>query len=272
MQQIIKGDTLSLITRKFVSSVKTASIGLDEKTDLNEILKSIPHVKLHEGYSLGAYRVGDMMGDHVVLYPFRTGSTDVYDPGEPNRDIEHKAFFDIDRYYDKAQKGDEEAKKTLELIHNPIPFRDGQVVRSSILWCADESIPQLKDYLDIDFTPESIWESLLLLVLSSNYLPHRWHGCYANGVIVLYYISLRKASEYSFSHGGIDWKPFKSDDRLLPSVKMIDESQATVNVCRWNSWRGLDRLTYNAFREGRTIRFEREDPDNIIKYNCGIHF
>jgi hypothetical protein len=95
---------------------------------------------------------------------------------------------------------------------------------------------------------------------------------YANGELVLTPGDLKKVfRDYEKVDSSV-WKPLLTDDRLLPSVTLHNELQATVSVCRWNDWRGLDRLTYHAFGGGRTISFEREDPVNLIEYNCGIHF
>lgn len=272
MESQLKGEPLATTAHTFIKQLESVRFNIDDKPGIDILLQSLPHIRLRSGYSLGWYREGDFWGKHVHLYPFRTGSTDEYDPGIHNRDIEQKMYLDIMHTFEEAKKGDAEAAEILEQRRNPTPFRDGQVIRCSIMLGADDSVPQLQDYLDIDFTIESVWESLLLLNLSVNYLPHSWHGMYANGELVLAPDDLRKVFRGYQKVNSSVWKPFLTDDRLLPSVTLHNELQATVNVCRWNDWRGLDRLTYHAFRGGRTISFEREDPVNLIEYNCGIHF
>ena len=269
MQPQLKGAPLTQTARQFIAAIKATKFA--DTIDLQNLLDTLPAVHLRPGYSLGWYREGEWMGTHVHLYPFRTGSKDEYDPGIHNRDIEHKSFLDIIHLFERAKKGDAEAAQIIEQREHPTPFRDGQFIRCSIMMGADDSVPKLKDYLDIDFTPESVWQSLLLLELSSNYLPHGWHGGYANGTIILEPDDLKKEIRYCRLERS-QWEPFLTDDRLIPSVTMLSDAEALITFCRWGDWSGLGYMTYHAFRDGRTIRFDRQDPVNLIKYDCGIRF
>lgn len=269
MQPQLKGAPLIITARQFIAAIKATKFA--DTIDLQPLLDKLPVVRLRSGYSLGWYREGDMMGTHVHLYPFRTGSTDEYDPGIHNRDIEEKIYLEILHTIDEARKGDAQAAQIVEQRRHPTPFRDGQIIRCSIMLGADDSVPKLQDYLDIDFTPESVWQSLLLLELSRNYLPHGWHGAYANGTIILEPDDLRHEVRYC-RFGRSQWEPFLSDDRLIPSVTMLSDTEALITLCRWGNWSGLSYITYHAIREGRNIRFDRQTPVNLIKYNCGFRF
>ena len=268
MQPTLKGAPLAQTARQFIATIKATKF--TDTLDLQNLLDVLPAVHLRPGYSLGWYREGDMMGTHVHLYPFRTGSTWEYDPGIHNRDIDNKGYLDILHDLREAEKGDAQAAEIVYQRRNPTPFRDGQIIRCSLMMGADKSVPKLHDYLDIDFTPQSVWQSLLLLELSSNYLPHGWHGGYANGTIILDPDDLKRVIPNRIEHS--QWQPFLTDDRLIPSVTMLSDTEARITVCRWGSWSGLNYMTYHAFRDGRTIRFDRQDPVNLIKYDCGIRF
>ena len=269
MQPQLKGAPLAQTARQFIATIKATKF--TDTLDLQNLLDVLPAVHLRPDYSLGWYREGDMMGTHVHLYPFRTGSTWEYDPGIHNRDIDNKGYLDILHDLREAEKGDEEAAQIVHQRRNPTPFRDGQIIRCSIMMGADKSVPKLQDYLDIDFTLESVWQSLLLLELSSNYLPHGWHGGYANGTIILEPNDLKHEVRYCRLERS-QWEPFLSDDRLIPSVTMLGDSIALITFCRWGDWSGLSYYTYHAYREGRTIRFDHQEPENLIKYDCGIRF
>lgn len=272
MQQTLKGAPLIKILPDFIREVDISHEELLNRKDLNNILTTLPHVKLRKGYSLGAYRFGDWMGWLVEMYPFRTGSTDEYDPEGLNMKMENKSLKSRLLHFFKVKRDDEENKQNIEQISKPVPFRDGQIIPYSLLLNRIGTIPKLKDYLEIDFTPESVWESLLLLELSSNYLPHGWHGGYANGSIIANEQDLIDECEGMRNLKETAWRPFLTDERLIPSVTMAGAFEASINVCRWNDWRGLDQLTFHAYREGHTIRFECDEPVNLIKYDCGVCF
>jgi len=268
MQPQLKGTPLAQTARQFIAAIKATKF--DKTIDLQHLLDTLPAIHLRQGYSLGWYREGDMMGTHVHLYPFRTGSTWEYDPGIHNRDIENKNFLDFLEYWDKARHGDKKAARIIEQRENPKPFHDGQIIRCSIMMGADDAVPKMEYYLDVDFTPESVWQTLLLLVLSENYLPHGWHGGYANGTIILDPDDLKRVIPSRIERS--QWQPFLTDDRLIPSVTMLSDTEALITVCRWGGWSGLNYMTYHAFYDDRSIRFSRQDPVNLIKYDCGIRF
>ena len=102
MQPTLKGAPLAQTARQFIATIKATKF--TDTLDLQNLLDVLPAVHLRPGYSLGWYREGDFMGTHVHLYPFRTGSTDEYDPGIHNRDIENKhlmVFEEFDIHMEK---------------------------------------------------------------------------------------------------------------------------------------------------------------------------
>ena len=78
--------------------------------------------------------------------------------------------------------------------------------------------------------------------------------------------------ERSWNLKEADWKPFLTDERLIPSVTMLNDTEALIHFCRWGDWSGLDSYDYHAYYEGRTIRFEHQEPVNLLKYDCGNRF
>lgn len=267
MQTQLKGAPLAQVTLQFIAAIKATKF--NTTIDLKCILKSLPDVRLRTGYTLGSYRIGDWLGNKVILYPFRKGAKSEYDPGEIHRDIE--SFNKIGIFFD-AKKGDPEAIRILEEREKPVlPFADGQYVNGCLSLEAQKTVPVLKDYLDVDFTPMSIWQSMLLLEEASNYLPNGWHGGYFNGTIILDEACFKHEIRYCRLERS-QWEPFQTDDRLIPSVTMLSVTEALITFCRWNDWSGLTYKTYHAFRDGRTIRFDSQEPENLIKYDCGIRF
>ena len=218
--------------------------------DLREIMEALPHVKMKEGYSLDGYYAGDWRNATMKMYACATDSLDEYDPAVPEVRT---------RWFDAAKR---------KATPSPVPFRDGQVIVGTIPYSASKTVPPLEKYLDIDFTPEAIWEAMLLVVEACSYLPHRWHGSYARGVLVVDVESLAECCE-----GKVDraiWSPFLEDSRLIPSVTMLSENEARIHYCRWGEWSGLYCIDILAARDGRSLAFGAPEQHALIEYDCGI--
>ena len=148
--------------------------------DLREIMGALPHVRLKEGYTLDACMVGDLRNAQMSLYVYRKDSVNYYNPGEDHYNVENDVFEGLEpnTFYGGCPGA-------LYEVAAPIPFLDGQVIAGTISFPAFSTVPPISDYLDVEFTYQSIWEALLLIVEAKSYLPHRWHGSYANGILVV---------------------------------------------------------------------------------------
>lgn len=268
MEQTTQQELFAHTTYHFKRAIK--AIKFSETRDLNKVMESLPHIKLREGYSLGHYITGDFFGFAENLYPFRIGASNEYDPGQEHRDIKHHNFFEL---YQKAEEGDEEAKRLVKIWENPIPFQDGQYVNGELSITASGTVPKLADYLELDFTPISIWESYLLLVEAKSYLPNGWHGAYANGELIMDNNNLISVCSERRKLKESGWESLLNDSRIIPSVTIGSDNEALIQYCRWSDWGGLKRITAHAHKKRRSVSFEVEkERETLIKYDCGIRF
>ncbi len=231
--------------------------------DLRDIMTALPHIQFKDGYTLDAYYVGDRRNARMKLYAYLMDSTEDYNPGPVG----------VHQNPDNMLKGIHwigEGKREDDKIPEPTPFMDGQVINGTISFAASKTVPPLEDYLDIDFTGEAIWEAMLLIEESASYLPHRWHGGYSNGRLIVDQNGLMHSCLNRLKRAV--WEPFLQDARLIPTVEMISEKEAMVHYCRWNDWGGLSSINILATRVNRSLRFDREKPVKLIDYDCGLRF
>ena len=268
MDHIVQGNRFAQVLHNFEQKIRETDF--DKAIFLQVILDTLPHIKLKDGYTLGCYSVGDGIDSIMYFYPLRKDAVEEYGPDASKIDKRGKRFwqklFGL-RKDDDLYNEDWDSDK---------PFQDGQIIRGTLPFGC--RVPELKKYLDIDFTPDTIWESLLLLEESENYLKHGWHGCYRNGKIVVDNQSV--IDVFTNLNTGIsstkieeaDWKPFLDNERILPIVNLKSDTEAIVHYCHWSDWSGLDRFTVRAYKDGRSIRFERDNPVNLVEYDCGYVF
>lgn len=305
MNQSLTGEPLATITHIFEQNIKMDYKDPLKHRDLKHIMDALPHIKLKDGYSLGCFRPSDKhsSGEYARLYPFRTGSKEVYKPKSRRIDKErlnsYRTSIEI-----KAKQGDGVAKRILKIMDEDklIPFLDGQYIGKEIGYVASITVPRLNDYIEIDLTPESIWESMLLMEESISYLPHFWHAIYSKGVLLVDDKSFKEVHGDPFYDESLD---VKADDQPLrkydmtelesfcqnskelmdflwegrtpncgvyPTVNIINEKEAVVSYCRWDCWNGILLKIAHAFIEGHSIHFKYEEPYTIFPYDCGICF
>ena len=265
LHQISQPNDLAAATHRFERKINETDFR--EFWDLRGILEALPHIRLKDGYALDAYYVGDRSNAKMKLYAYVMDSTDEYCPGPEgiHQDPEDRfRRFDWSRLLLNKKKDEEET------VPPPIPFKDGQVIVGTISYEAGETVPPLENYLDIDFTPEAVWEAVLLVIEAGSYLPHRWHGGYSRGLLVVDRQSLIRVC-----HERLDksvWEPFLTDERIVPSVKMLSAEEAAVQYCHWSDWGGLSIKSIKVTRVGRSLEFKREKWETLIEYDCGLRF
>jgi len=239
MQETLsKRNPFAIATHRF--EAKLNELDLFSYWDLREIMDSLPHLRFKEGYTLDGCRIGDKRDSIMRLYVYEQDSTDKYNPGPSG----------------------EKPK--------PIPFKDGQVISGLISYEAFETVPPIEDYLDIDFTQESIWEAVLLIRESCNYLKHGWHGGYNNGRLVVDVSSLIQVATDKLVESSLE--RWIKDERIAPKVDMLDDNHAKVAYCHWSDWRGLDYIVLLVTRDGRSLKFKEISKETLEKYDCGIIF
>ena len=235
--------------------------------DLRDVMTALPHIRFRDGYTLDAYHAGDRRNSKMKLYAYLTDSTDDYRPGpvgvHQDPDNMLRGLLWSRGLSGKGKVGEYKEPE-------PVPFKDGQVINGTISLAASKTVPPLEDYLDIDFTPEAVWEAMLLVEESGSYLPHRWHGGYSNGRLIVDQNALMHSCLYRLKRAV--WEPFLRDARLIPSVEMVSDKEAMVHYCRWNDWSGLSSMNIRATRVNRSLRFDREEPVKLINYDCGLRF
>lgn len=242
---------------------KMKEVNLHTFWDLRDIMDALPHLGFKEGYMLDGCMVGDRRNATMKLYAYKQDSRDKYIPGKRGVHLnpEHDVYDFECRYHWYQFK---------RKIKAPVPFRDGQVIEGTVSSAAFDTVPALDKYLVMDFTPEAIWEAVLLIKEARNYLAHRWHGSYSNGRLIVDSTSLIQSCTGKLEEEAIDtWLRY---EHLYPSVKIIDDNHAVVNYCRWGDWRGLTNTTIDVVRSGKSICFEKEVITDLVKYDCGIRF
>ena len=260
-----KRNELAIATHRFEQNMQKVNFG--NFWDLRDIMNGLPHIHFREGYTLDGCYVGDRSNASMKLYAYKMDSTDKYIPGKSGVHLNPEDMFRLKNLWAKVS-GQKEADE--DEIAAPVPFKDGQVIEGTISYEAFKTVPPVSDYLDVDFDEKSIWEAMLLLEEASNYLPHRWHGGYANGRLVVDGTSLIQSCNGHLSKE--EWEPFLNDERISPKVEILSEDTAQVSYCRWGDWSGLTYTVLKAIRKGRTISFEEVSTDRLLEYDCGIRF
>lgn len=260
-----KRNELAIATHRFEQNMQ--KVNFYTFWDLRDIMNGLPHIHFREGYTLDGCYVGDRSNASMKLYAYKIDSTDKYIPGKAGIHLNPEDMFRLRGLWKKieGEGGTEEDK-----IDPLVPYKDGQVIEGTISYEAFKTVPPVNDYLDIDFDEKSIWEAMLLLEEASNYLPHRWHGGYANGRLVVDGTSLIQSCNGHLSKE--EWEPFLNDERISPKVEIISGDTAQVSYCRWGDWSGLTHTVLKATRIGRSISFEEVSTECLIEYDCGIRF
>ena len=265
MNHTIKGEKLAKVLHDFVR--KLSETDLHNKIDLKEILDTLPNIKLKKGYSLGSYFEGNCDGTSELLYPFRTGSTDEYEPGAMHRDMDLDSFW----IWRGWANHDPEAQKLKAELDNFVPFKDGQYASGCYSYESSETIPKLQDYLDVDFTPETVWEALLLTKEANSYLSQGYHTSYKVGKLIVDNKSLTDVCQNNNKFKTDNWKQLLNDERIIPKVTMTCDYIALVYYCRWNDDDGLIRFCLRASHNRRTINFEEVEKEYLIQYKNGLY-
>ena len=250
-------------TNRFETKIK--EFNFKRYWDLRVIMSAFPHLKLQDGYTLDACLVGDLRNAQRRLYVYKMDSQDVYYPGPDHHNTQNDVFEDKDEHVlYGGGPGD------LYEVKPPIPFRDGQVIEDTISFPAFETVPSISEYLDVDFTPETIWEALLLVVEATSYLPHRWHGGYENGNIIVDSLSLIQSCRGCLADSMIEF--LLNVKNYYPEIKILDNHRALVIYCRWSDHFGLSRITQMARFDGRRIWFEEQSAVVVAEYDDGLIF
>ena len=147
MSQTITGEPLAKITHVFEQKILMDYNDPLKHKDLKHIMDALPHIKLKDGYSLGCFRPTDnnSLGAHARLYPFRTGSNEIYDPESELR-LDKEYLYYRSLMEEKEKQGDDGEIFFLNNILNkysPKPFRDGQHIEIEIGYLASKTIPKL---------------------------------------------------------------------------------------------------------------------------------
>jgi hypothetical protein len=195
----------------------------------------------------------------LKLYAAKKGSQDRYQP------VPESQLYLFDRSgYDEEKEAMK--KKAIR------PFVDGQYIDGTIPWQADETIPRLENYLEFDFSPIAIWEALLLLKVTSLYLPHFWHAASGRGLLVVDDSSLVEACTGRYTHG-VNYKSLLGNQRmLLPMVEVKSSCLAYASYCYWNDWEGLSCVTFEVTNKEGEICYNQIDEKILIEYNCRVMF
>ena len=256
---------LAISTHRFERNMQ--KVDLVHFWDLRDILNGLPHIKFREGYTLDGCYVGDRNNASMKLYAYKIDSTDKYRPGKEGVHLNPDDPFRARGLW-KRLLGEKDARE--DNTAPPIPFQDGQVICGTISYEAFKTVPPLNDYLDIDFNKVTVWEAMLLLEEVANYLPHRWHGGYANGRLIVDGSSLMQSCSGKISKEV--WEPLIRDERIKPKVEILSDDSAFVHYCRWGDWSGLTYSVLRATRFDRSISFEDGHSERLIEYDCGIRF
>lgn len=263
IQLISKRNELAIATHRFEQNMRKVDFG--DSWDLRDVMNGLPDIQFREGYTLDGCYVGDLRNASMKLYAYRMDSTKEYVPGK-NGGVHLNPKNLFGNLYARIVSG----KKNYEEAVRPVPFKDGQVIVGTISFKAFETVPPLNNYLDVDFDEKSIWEAMLLLEEASNYLPHRWHGGYAKGRLIVDGASLVQACDGRLTKD--IWEPIIQDERLYPKVEILSEKAALVHYCRWGNWSGLTYIVMKATRKGRSIYFEEDHTERLIEYDCGLRY
>jgi len=164
----------------------------------------------------------------------------------------------------------------------------------------------LIDSVDADFTPEGVWEYILLLDIE-DHLPKIWHSNYGNFKYILdedKYPEIAHIKEYLTPEGTLPenyekiaeerwFESYKSNggkheyptvedlikalsltnENKLPFASVNEDGTISVRYYIWNEWSGLRHLHYVAMgsdRGGFIIMKIADEP--VFNYKCGIVF
>lgn len=251
----------AIATLRFVKQLK--KINLYNFWDLRTAMFAFPHIKFTKGYTLDGCMVGDKANAVMKLYAYHIDSANSYNPGEGHIYALEDVWWDEEsqQYY----KGNHPNIRTFS---PPIPFKDGQVIDKTVSSAAFDTVPPLADYLEMDFTPESIWEALLLLVEARSYLRHRGHGKYNNASLILDSVSLTEVCSGKLDPTMIEF--LNTVKNYEPEVRILDDKRALVSYSRWSDHDGLSRIVQMARYDGKRIRFEEQSVQKLVDYDGGV--
>lgn len=240
-----KRNTLADMGRRFAKFMGQSKFTSFD--NLMWILHQLPLLKIHNGYELDAFQLGDELNWVIQPYCCKTGATKRY------------AYSWHRKYKDSLR------------IHGCIGYKEAK------------SVPYHLEYFDAPFTEEGIMQAWLLHCLT-DFMPKAWHANYSKKSFIfgaesikdlftpkgdqnnsIQDIFLRQRQKVVHQVLAIDI------DSLLPSVD-IDGDQAQLRYAYWNDWQGLVKVMVDIKRHGNSIRFDEPQCTTIIKFECGIRF
>ena len=75
---------------------------------------------------------------------------------------------------------------------------------------------------------------------------------------------------FLYKNGFSKLQKLNQDASLLPSVTLISDKEAILNVTGWNDWNGLLNVTFRVIRTAKGVRFHNKKIKRLVPYNCGI--
>lgn len=140
-------------------------------------------------------------------------------------------------------------------------------------------------HITIEESEMGAWQACIL-DFAVAWMPLYWHGGYLAKKYMFSGNTLRSLDKGRFSPISFDYKTFKDDSRLVPSVTMKGK-HVVITHCYWSDWEGLvlwtDYATFDG--NGKLIykHLDEELDDSkpfadkahkvvLFEYDCGICF
>lgn len=268
----MRTNNFSEITYNFLSACKIYDVGKDDKIlRLDIVLKTLPHI--HKKPKLV----------YEVLIPKSDGWAETSDPYARN-------WF----------------AKPLEVVYDEpkgkIGFLFGTIRKVNFR----EGNYPIMESVNVDFTPEGIWEYILLENLK-HHLPKVWHANYLSIKYILdedEYPKIAHIKEYLTSEGdlhedyekeaenkwynsykesgGFHHYPTADDlvkaisytkENKLPCVTSNEDGTISARYYIWSEWSGLRLIRYSARKsDDGSVILEKISDDPVFKYDCGVKF
>lgn len=148
-------------------------------------------------------------------------------------------------------------------------------LRGVVPYRVAERIPAVFDFIEYEWSEQAVWEAFLLHICWQ-YMPLGWHGGYSRAD----YIFDRSDLETLLSGGLLSLlkgtrekvAAYLDDESILPQVKLLSDREAEVQICYWNSWRGLTRESVLVRKEEGATTFQDINHETLVSYEIPLMF
>ena len=255
--------------RKLLGFIK--DINLKDVENLQCYMDNFDHIRMRKGFILDAFYTSTLHGGDYQLYARREDASEpfVYSAYQKASNPSTK-ISEITSYTGVYEDGIDVLDLDILGIEVEWKFHDGQYIRGRVPYTCTFTIPSVFDYVEYEFSEQSVWE-LFLLSISWKFMPLWWHSNYARTD----YIFERKDIEDLASRKiicyekHIDLSPqlasYLNDDTILPEVRIISETEAEIRISLWNDWAGLVRKIICVERKNGTTSFMKKNSSTLVK-------